>query len=303
MQTLADIGEDELIRRITAGLTFDSSVVAGPGDDCAVVRGISRSEHELLKTDAIVEGVHFTAETPAALIGRKALARVISDFAAMGGTPRHAMVTLIAPPGTAVARVLGIYKGLRQLAQTFAVNLVGGETSRGDQLVLSVSLTGSVPKRYWSSRSAGRAGDALFVTGRLGGSIGGKHLKFQPRLAEGQWLVRNFPIHAMMDLSDGLAKDLPRLARASGLTFDVAPATLPSSAGCTTAQAWGDGEDYELLFAVPPRVSARLEEEWARTFPKLKLTRIGTLVHGLPSSAQSHASGPAASEGGWDHFR
>jgi thiamine-monophosphate kinase len=112
MKTLADIGEDELIHRLVAGLKLDRSVIVGPGDDCAVVKAPAKAgERLLLKTDTVVEGVHFTTETPPKLIGRKAMARVISDFAAMAGTPCHALVTLIAPPQTPVKRVLAVYAG------------------------------------------------------------------------------------------------------------------------------------------------------------------------------------------------
>ena len=295
MQTLADIGEDALIRRLVAGLEFDASVIAGPGDDCAVVRAPARGEHLLLKTDTVVEGVHFTAQTPPRLIGRKAMARVVSDFAAMAAVPRHALVTLIAPPHTPVQRVLAVYRGLREQARACGVQVVGGETSSGGQLILTVSLSGTAPAKAWIGRHRARAGDLLWVTGRLGGSIRGKHLRFDPRLAEARWLVRQVPVHAMMDLSDGLAKDLPRLAAACGLDYRVDKALLPRSRGCSLEQAWGDGEDYELLFATPARGRARLAAAWRQAFPKLPLTCIGTL-------------GPAgrkrvAETGGWEHFR
>jgi thiamine-monophosphate kinase len=294
MQTLADIGEDALIRRLVAGVKLDASVIAGPGDDCAVVRGAGANELSLLKTDAIVEGVHFTAATPSRLVGRKALARVISDLAAMGGVPRHAMITLIAPPDTPVKRVVDIYAGLRAIAEQYGVNIVGGETSRGQQLTLSISMAGTVSARRWISRAAAKAGDILLVTGKLGGTLRGKHLRFEPRLKEGQWLAKKFPIHAMMDLSDGLAKDLPRLAAASGLEFEIRMESLPRARSCTAEQAWGDGEDYELLFAVPPRVVKRLVAEWRIAFPKLELTPIGALVQ--------KAKSKVSLAGGWDHF-
>lgn len=294
MQTLADIGEDALIRKLVAGLKLDASVIAGPGDDCAVVRAPGRGQHLLLKTDTVVEGVHFTPDTAPRLIGRKAMARVISDFAAMAATPRHALITLIAPPQTPVRRVLGIYTGLRAMAETFAVNIVGGETSRGAQLIITVSLTGFVGTSSWVGRHRGRAGDQLWVTGRLGGSIRGRHLRFQPRLAEAHWLAQHFPVHAMMDLSDGLAKDLPRLAAACRLSFAVEMDALPRARACTTAQAWGDGEDYELLFALPPKSEELLRAGWRRAFPKLDLTCIGSLT-------ESKKDAPPA--GGWDHFQ
>lgn len=294
MQTLADIGEDALIRKLVTGLEFDRDVIAGPGDDCAVVKSPRSNERLVLKTDVVVEGVHFTAATAPKLIGRKAMARVISDFAAMAATPRHAMITLLAPPATLVRRVVAIYAGLRRLAGAFGVNIVGGETSRADQLSISVSLAGTAPANRHVGRDGGKAGDKLFVTGRLGGSIRGKHLRFQPRLAEAHWLARRFAIHAMMDLSDGLGKDLPRLAAASGVGFEVEMAKLPRTRGCTPKQAWSDGEDYELLFAVPSKVTDPLMIAWRKAFPKLELTCIGRL---------SEQRTTAGAGGGWEHFQ
>jgi thiamine-monophosphate kinase len=286
--TLADIGEDKLIRRLMRGVKLDRDVIAGAGDDCAVVRS-TKNEHTLLKTDALVQDVHFTLQTPPKLIGRKAIARVVSDFAAMGGTPRHAMITLVAPPSMEVEFLAEVYRGMKAIAKDYGINLVGGETSRGLVLMLSISMTGTVPSKSWLSRSEGKAGDVLLVTGRLGGSIKGKHLKFTPRLEEGRWLSEN-------DISDGLAKDLPRLALASGTHFQVNVASLPCNPGCTFDQAWGDGEDYELLLAVNPRTLRSLKTKWSAVFPHLPLTVIGKLVppgEGRPPDFEST---------GWDHF-
>lgn len=297
MKTLADIGEDELIRRLVAGLKLDRSVIAGPGDDCAVVKAPAKAgERLLLKTDTVVEGVHFTSETPPKLIGRKAMARVISDFAAMAGTPCHALVTLIAPPQTPVKRVLAVYAGLREMAEAHGVNIVGGETSRGDQLILTVSLTGTVGEKSWIARSTAKAGDLLLVTGRLGGSIKGKHLRFEPRMAEARWLTEHLPVRAMMDLSDGLAKDLPRLADACGLGFELWAPEIPITPGCTLKQALGDGEDYELLLAVSPKMKASMLHQWHDFSPKVPLTVIGQL---LPLDGKSTNK----LQGGWEHFR
>lgn len=293
MQTLADIGEDALIRRLVRGLKLDSSVLAGPGDDCAVVKGSKNPL--LLKTDTVVEGVHFTAETPSRLVGRKAMARVISDFAAMAATPRHALITLIAPPQTPVRRVVDVYAGLRAMAEAHGVNIVGGETSKGAQLIITVSLTGEAPRGRWVSRKQARSGDCLYVTGKLGGSIKGKHLRFEPRMAEARWLAANLPVRAMMDISDGLAQDLPRLSEACGLGFKVDTGSLPRTPGCTVTQAWGDGEDYELLLAVSGEIPSRKLVAWQNKFPKLPLTRIGSLVE--------KSQAPLAPQGGWQHFR
>jgi thiamine-monophosphate kinase len=295
MPTLADIGEDKLIRKLMRGVKLDRDVIAGAGDDCAVVRS-TKNEHTLLKTDALVQDVHFTLETPPKLIGRKAIARVVSDFAAMGGTPRHAMITLVAPPSMQVEFLTEIYRGMRAISKVYGINIVGGETSRGLVLMLSISMSGTVPSKRWLSRSEGKAGDVLLVTGRLGGSIHGKHLKFEPRLEEGRWLSENAHPHAMMDISDGLAKDLPRLALASGTHFQVNVASLPCNPGCSFDQAWGDGEDYELLLAVNPRSLRSLKAKWSEAFPKLPLTIIGKLVppgEGRPPDFEST---------GWDHF-
>lgn len=295
MQTLAEIGEDALIRRLVKGLKFDATVIAGPGDDCAVVLPPSRGEHLLLKTDTVVEGVHFTNETAPRLVGRKAMARVISDFAAMAATPRHALITLIAPPQTPVKRVMNVYAGLRSMAELHGVNIVGGETSRGDQLIITVSMSGTAPVKTWLARNQAKAGDTLWVTGQLGGSIRGKHLRFNPRLAEAHWLANNLPVTGMMDLSDGLAKDLPRLAASCGLGYKLAVADVPKTRGCNLAQALGDGEDYELLFALSSKAPCDFTSAWKQAFPKLKMSCIGQLV--------GDVSEASLTQGGWEHFR
>jgi thiamine-monophosphate kinase len=232
----------------------------------------------LLKTDCVVEGIHFTNQSPPASIGWKAMARPLSDFAAMSGVPEFALVTLIVPAERTLDWIKKIYHGLEKAAQTFRVAIVGGETSNiKGPAVISVSLSGFAEKSRWVGRAGGKATDSLFVTGRLGGSLRGRHLKFTPRIEEARWLTKHFSIHAMMDLSDGLGADLPRLARASGLGFEVDENILPRTRGCTVAQALNDGEDYELLFAISRRDSDRLLESWTKQFPHLLLTRIGRL--------------------------
>lgn len=293
---LSDIGEDALVQRLTQGLPLGANVIAGAGDDCAVLRTNSRSDVTLFKTDCVVEGVHFTADTPPVLVGRKALARVISDIAAMGGQPQHGVITLILPPPTSVHYVEELYVGLKTLALDFGVSIVGGETSRGPLIIVSVSLIGKAPAKRWISRSGAKVGDRIFVTGKLGGSIRGHHLHFEPRVAAAQWLVSNSTIHAMMDLSDGLGQDLPRMAKASHLDFKVKEQDLPANDGCTKLHAWSDGEDYELLFAVPARAASKLNTEWPKQFPALLLTCIGKFV------PLGEGESPRTSAAGWDHF-
>jgi thiamine-monophosphate kinase len=289
---LSELGEDAVVSRLTRSLRLDSRVVVGPGDDCAVVE--TTGSLQLLKTDCVIEGIHFFGDANPRLIGWKAMCRPISDIAAMGGTPLDALITLAVKPEIEFAWLKRIYSGIESAARAYGVNLVGGETAKSPgPLFLSVALTGSVARGKFVRRSGGRKGDCLYVTGKLGGSINGRHLRFRPRLAEAQWLVGQFPVHAMMDLSDGLASDLPRLAAASALGFEVDYSTLPLHHGASVENGLRDGEDYELLFAVSSSVRIRLEAEWRAKFPKLRLTAIGRLV----------ANGRTQfTEKGYDHF-
>jgi thiamine-monophosphate kinase len=293
VKTLRDIGEDALIDRLVGLVPHDADPLAGPGDDCAVIdRGAP--DLLLLKTDALVEHIHFLPTADPRAVGWKAAARVISDFAAMGGKPVHFLITLALPPETQVAWVENLYRGIGDCLETFGGFLAGGETTgvpSGSAIVISIAATGSVLRGNLVLRSTARPGDALFVTGTLGGSIAGKHLHFTPRLAAAEWLVTHFKPTAMMDLSDGLAKDLPRLAKASGCGFVIDESRLPLTPGCTPAQALGDGEDFELLFSIAPADAPRLIESWP--FPEIPLTAIGEIVQ--PGEG-------ASLTGGWEHF-
>ena len=287
---LREVGEDRLLAQLLPTLSRNSSVVLGAGDDCAVVRCPPPDNFQLLKTDCIVEGIHFTATSPPALVGWKAMARPLSDFAAMSGVPRFALVTLIIPAERALDWTKKLYHGLEKAAQAFRVAIVGGETSNiKGPAVISVSLTGFVERSRWVSRDGGKANDELLVTGRLGGSLRGRHLKFTPRIEEARWLTEHFPIHAMMDLSDGLGADLPRLARASGVGFEVDEDAVPRQRGCSVRHAIGDGEDYELLFAVSPTVRVELQSRWRKRWA-LELTRIGRLTK-VKSSPENWPAG------------
>jgi thiamine-monophosphate kinase len=294
--TLADLGEDRVVAMLTRNFTAGADVRLGPGDDCAVIGRPRAKRWQLLKTDAVIEGVHFRPEEDPRRIGWKALCRAISDVAAMGGVPGQALVTMAAPETTPFARIQSLYAGLQKAGRKYGVVIVGGETSRSPgPLFLSITLTGWVEREHCVPRSGGKAGDALYVTGRLGGTLAGKHLDFQPRVDEARWLVSNFKLHAMMDLSDGLAADLPRLAAASRCDYELDEERLPLSPGCTPSQALGDGEDYELLLALPPRSCPTLEAAWKRRFPRLPLTRIGRLT----AIARSRKRHPIR---GYDHF-
>lgn len=292
MKTVGEIGEDGLIAALSVGLAEGDEVVVGPGDDCAVVgRG---DELCLLKTDAVVAGVHFRRDEEARRVGWKAVARVLSDFAAMGGEAGELLVTLAIASEVEVRWVKELYQGMEACLDEHGGVIVGGETTSlpsGVPTMISVAGRGKVRREHLVTRSGGQAGDGIYVTGRLGGSLGGKHLDFAPRLTESRWLVERFPLTAMMDLSDGLAKDLPRLARMSGVGYEVDREALPREVGVGVEEALGDGEDYELLFTSP--VSAgEMKKAWDERFPELELTRIGALT-GEEGEALT---------GGWDHF-
>lgn len=290
---LREIGEDAVVEAITRELRFDGRVEIGPGDDCALVR--FGQNLQLLKTDCVVEGIHFLPETPGRAVGWKALCRVISDIGAMGGDPLDAVITVAISPDRELDWLIDLYAGLNEAAARYGVNLVGGETSRSPGPVfVSVALTGKIEKERLVVRSGGKIGDRLYVTGSLGGSLQGKHLSFEPRLAESRWLTQNFKLHAMIDLSDGLGSDLPRLAKASGTGFEIDFSVLPKNADCSEEQALTDGEDYELLFAVSEENGAKLEADWIKAFPELPLTRIGRLTE---------RNGDPLIKPGYDHFR
>jgi thiamine-monophosphate kinase len=279
--TLRSLGEEALVARLTGLLPqMGRAVLEGPGDDCAVVEESSQGDWSLLKADAVVEGVHFVSGERMQRVGWKALCRAVSDVAAMGGMPLHALVSVTAAPETPWLVLRDLYRGLARAARAYGVSVVGGETTHSSgPLVCSVFLTGRVEPDRCVRRAGGRPGDVLLVTGRLGGAYAtGRHLDFKPRLSEARWLSSRFRPRAMMDLSDGLAKDGPRLARSSGCGMELEPRFIPRRRGCSVAAACSDGEDFELLIAVCPSQVEPLRVEWRRAFPKLPLTRIGRLL-------------------------
>jgi thiamine-monophosphate kinase len=293
--SLSALGENGLLRLLTHRWKTDARrTLTGVGDDCAVLRGEGKNHFLLFKTDAVVEGVHFRAKERPELIGRKALARALSDLAAMGAVPLAAVITLGVPADESVPRLRAIYRGLERIAKKYDVDLVGGETTRARQLFLNVALLGECRGYAPLLRSGARAGDLIFVTGRLGATQARRHLTFKPRLAEGQWLARHKFASSLMDLSDGLGADLPRLARASGTSFRLDSAAIPRAPGATLAQALNDGEDYELLFTTPPARAKMLKNKWPFSTP---VRSIGVLE---PLGAESR--GPVFAHG-FDHFK
>jgi thiamine-monophosphate kinase len=295
MKQVSHTSEDDLIQKLTQDLVNNPEILTGVGDDCAVIAK-DAAHHTLLKTDTIVESIHFTPQEDPQRVGWKAAARVISDFAAMGGQPEALLVTIILPPDTPTEWVVSLYKGIKAVSKKFHCSIVGGETSStllGSPKIISISGTGTVQPSHLTLRSGGKPTDLIYVTGTLGGSILGEHLDFTPRVAEALWLAEHFKPTAMMDISDGIAKDLPRLATRSNCGYQINHSTLPLSPNCTPHQALTDGEDYELLFTIPAENSAELESHWHKQFKHLKLTNIGSLT-----STEHHTL-----SGGWDHFQ
>jgi thiamine-monophosphate kinase len=229
----------------------------GIGDDAAWIA--SPPKGLIVCTDTIVEGVHFLPETPKELVGRKALAVNLSDIAAMGATPTSALFNPIFPRSFTRGNCLAVCEGVMELASKHGLEIIGGDTVFGTApLAINITVFGTLAGEP-ITRFGAKPGDILCVTGSLGGSFAsGRHLTFEPRLEESRWLKENCPPTAMMDVSDGLGSDLRTLAKASGVGFvlnrnaiPVTPAVQNGSADPLQA-AFSDGEDFELLFTLPP---------------------------------------------------
>ena len=309
------MNEFELIARLTRALPTNQSVVVGAGDDCAVLDIGAGDRRLLFKTDAVIEGIHFMRETPPEKIGHKALARCLSDIAAMAGTPTAALITIGLPKNFDPEFVERIYAGLNALAEQHGVAVVGGETTTNpERILISIALVGFVPRGRLLLRSGAKVRDAIFVTGELGGSLAGRHLEFEPRLAEARWLAENFSIHALMDLSDGLAGDLRHLLKASGVGAELLKPAIPVSRAARLAANTGDaakpalvaaltdGEDFELLFTVASKDAVPLLDGWKQQFPKLKLSCIGKIVAGEGIRLRDKTGVQTLAAQGYVHF-
>jgi thiamine-monophosphate kinase len=308
------------IARATADLPASfPAVEVGPGDDCAVVRPASGATM-LLKVDQVVGGRHvalpegwasdaacpggLTRDAFLDLIARKALARTLSDIAAMGGTPTCALVGACLPAGLSADAARVLADAIHAWGRRWSCPIVGGDVATAadeSTLVLSVSVLG-VPHatRGPVLRRGAQPGDRVYVTGHLGGSLApdglGHHLTFEPRLAEARALADTLGprLHAMMDISDGLGVDAGRLADASGVRIDLDGEAIPLTPGCDLARALRDGEDYELLFALAP--------DAAPPILPCPVTRIGTCAAGrgvtlrLPDGSRRDVR-----DQGWQH--
>jgi thiamine-monophosphate kinase len=321
--------EDNLVRRVAKALAFQGrgGLALGVGDDAALL--IPRSGYQTILTcDWFLEGSHFLRDKhPPDSIGWKCLARAVSDVAAMGGEPKHFLLSL-ALPGTHTGKWLDRFlTGLARAAKRFGCRLAGGDTTRNDEILINLTVVGEVRGDRAVRRSGAKPGDLIFVSGRLGEAEFGlrwlrgsriaghrhnlavrKHLYPEPRLALARWLAQSRVTTAMMDLSDGLSTDLSRLCAASRagarITADSIPKVkLPGAQKQLRREAadlaLNGGDDYELLFTVGPQQARRVPP----AFQGVRLTRIGEITR----QQQLTLIGPGGREkklaaGGWDPF-
>ena len=334
--TVADLGEAAVIERIRGRTPPPPDwVPTGIGDDAAVVEP-ARGALDVVTTDALVEGIHFDRSiVTAADVGHRALAVNLSDLAAMGATPRVAVLSLVLPAATTVADLDGMIEGLLALAARHRIALVGGNVTRTPgPLVLGVTAVGAVRRRRVVTRDGGRPGDELWVTGAVGAAAAGlaalrkgpapppgsepelddcieRYRRPEPRVRIGALLGRNRVARAGIDLSDGLADGLRQLTRASGVGAVVDAAAIPVHPG---ARRWfvrdgvdpvdaalRGGDDYELLIAVPRRHRRGLRQ-LARLFQGVPVTRIGELTK-TPELVLRTAEGERPVPAGYEHFR
>lgn len=255
------LGEFGLIEAIKKYAPVSKAVIKGIGDDTAVLP-YSKKEYLLFTTDMLSEGTHFTRRMPPQSIGHKALACSISDIAAMGGWPTFAVVSIGIPKNLSVHFIKDVYKGIGRTAKDFNVSIVGGDTIKADKIVINVALLGLVEKRNLVKRTGTRPGNWIFVTGPLGGSFkSGRHLNFSPRLSQARFLVEKFHPSAMIDISDGLSGDLNHILKAGKVGARLDYASIPRQKRASLSQALNDGEDFELLFTLPPD-KARSLMDW-----------------------------------------
>jgi len=298
------------IRRRTVG--DEAAVPIGPGDDMA--RVLLGEPDVLVTTDTLLEGTHFRLDAASPRqVGYKALAVSVSDCAAMAAEPVAAVAWVALPEGRDMTFAEDLSAGLLECAERFACPLVGGDvTSWAGGLAIGTSVVARAAGIEPVRRRGARPGDVLLVTGRLGGSVLGRHLAFVPRVAEARRLAQTVRVHAMIDLSDGLSTDLHHILRESGVGAEIDGPAVPVSPDAERLaerdgrrpldHALSDGEDFELLLAVSAEDAARLARE--HPLGDVPLTAVGRVVEGEGAVllAADGARRPLAPSG-YEHFR
>ncbi|MFI4847771.1 MAG: thiamine-monophosphate kinase [Gimesia chilikensis] len=300
--------EFELIEWIQTRCPVPPHDLQSIGDDTAIVQPQAGREL-LLATDMLMEGTHFTfpPATPE-LAGRKALAVNLSDIAAMAGEPHSVLVSLALPRSRGAEFAKSVMQGLIDLAREFHVEVIGGDTNTWDgPLVINVAVMGMAPSQQSITRSNARDGDWIFVTGVLGGSLASHHLTFTPRIREAILLRQTVDLHAMIDVSDGLASDLQHITTESGVGAVIRSEQIPINAGLSAElteaerlqKALSDGEDFELLFTVSPEEGQKLLEQNPLSIP---LTHLGEINSGQGAFLQQpDGSRVSLERSGWQH--
>lgn len=279
--------EFELIERLRKRTPVYPCVRLGIGDDAAILD--LSGQYGVVTVDVLMDGVDFVlSEIPAEKAGRKALAVNLSDLAAMAASPKACVVGMVLPKKGGVKIAEKVYEGILELAREYQVGVAGGDTNSWDgPLVLSVTAIGTPPPFGGIRRRGAKPGDRIVVTGEFGGAILGKHLDFEPRVWEAIYLYRAYEIHAGIDVSDGLAADLAHILVESQCGAVIHADRVPISkaaqdltrasrkGGKALDHALHDGEDFELILAVPPREAERMLQDQPLSVP---LSDIGEFV-------------------------
>ena len=305
--------ETEFVADLLAGLPADPRLEVPAGDDAAVLRPPA-GRRTVVTVDMLMEGVDFVLgdECPPQAVGHKALAVSLSDLAAMGSRPEAAFVAVALPRQHGLELGRGIQAGIAALAAEHDVALGGGDTNSWDgPLVVSVTALGSTPPGAAWRRDGARPGDLLLVSGGCGGSLLGRHLAVQPRCREAAAIAGHYRVHAAIDVSDGLSLDLSRMMEASGtaavLDLPAIPihpdavrmAAMPADGRTPLDHALGDGEDFELVLAMPPAEARRLVAESHHPPFSVAFTIIGQVVAcaGLFASTATGDRRPLSAQG------
>jgi thiamine-monophosphate kinase len=318
------VNEKDLLGKIIRAFPSVGKDALGlPLDDDTAVFSPRVGYQTILTCDWMLEGSHFLRHKhPADAVGWKCLTRAASDIAAMGGVPRYFLLSLAVPESLSARWFQEFLHGLRRAVVALNCKLAGGDTTRQEDILINVTVIGEIPSGLAIGRSGAKPGDQLFVTGTLGGAELGlkllrqlrgmarpknaalrKHLYPEPRLAVGQWLAQNRLASAMMDLSDGLSSDLPRLCEASGVGARIVAEQLPVCSLVAGERAFplalNGGDDYELLFAVRPPKARKIPHKYGG----IPLTHVGEITPGKKILLEKAGKVRLLAAGGWDPFR
>ena len=258
------ITEFGLIEKIKKWIKHkDPSIIKGIGDDCAVIE-FDRKKYMLFSSDMLVEDIDFTKNAPAYLVGRKAMGVVLSDIASKAGLPKYALVSLGLPKDADLNFVRNLYKGFNFWMRRFNFEIVGGDISRADKLIIDISMIGFVEKENLILRSGAKPNDIIFVSAKLG--IPDKQFYFTPRIKEARYLVKNFKVNSMIDISDGLLQDLNHILEQSKVGAVIYEKLIPAKKDKDIQKILNQGEEFELLFTLPIKEAKRLISTGYRLF-------------------------------------